>query len=281
MKKFFLIFIPAIIIALIFIPVFHLVMSFKEKGALQVTSFPESKVYLDGNYIGTTPLCKCEATDMLKAGSYTVRLVPENKDLSEFQEKITISSNVLTVVDRKFAKDSLSEGSVISLTPLKDKKKTELLIVSLPEGSTILLDDSEIGKTPFSFKDPTESDHVLTVRKTGYKEKIIRIRTPLGYKLTVAAYLSTVSDLSLTTTSASQSAATLTPSPTISGTTILILDTPTGFLRVRTTINGEEMGRVVPGEIYEFVSEQGSWFEIKLKDGRNGWISSQYAKKQD
>lgn len=282
MKKFFLIFVPAVFITSLLVFLLQFIMGYgSQKGALQVTSAPESKVYLDGKYIGQTPLCKCNSTDMLKTGGYTIKLVPTDKELSEFQEKITISSGVLTVVDRKFARDSLSEGSVISLSPLKDKNKTELLVVSLPERSTILLDGSEIGKTPLSFKDPTVSDHALVIKKTGYKEKTIRIRTPLGYKLTVAAYLSTIDSLdNLKESTASSSAFTsITPSPSDSVAKVVILDTPTGFLRVRDSINGTEIARVTPGDSYELVKEQSGWFEIKLNNGTTGWISSQYAEK--
>jgi hypothetical protein len=222
---------------------------------------------------------------MLQTGDYTIRMLPTKGGLSEFQEKVTISEGVLTVVDRKFAKDSLSEGSVISLTPLSDKKATELLVASLPEGTTVFLDSNKIGNTPILFKNPTESDHTLKITKNGYKDKIIRIRTPLGYKLTVAAYLSINSDLSAdqnASASATQSSTgTPTPSPTpLSGTTVLILDTPTGFLRVRDSIGGAEIGRVNPGEEYKYMDEREGWFEIKLNDGTTGWISNQFAKKQ-
>src|SRR5258706_10908174 len=193
MKKFLLLSVFSFIFTFLFVLGFQYFMTLRsQKGALQVTSSPDSKVYLNGKYIGTTPLCKCESSDMLKTGDYTIRLVPTVSGLSEFQEKITVSEAVLTVVDRKFAKGSLSEGSVISLTPLSDKKKTELLVASLPEGAIVLLDNNEIGKSPLSFKNPTESDHVLKIKKDGYKEKTIRIRTPLCYKLVVAVYLSTL-----------------------------------------------------------------------------------------
>lgn len=289
MKRFLLLAISSIVLTFFFVLGFQYVMQLRShKGALQVTASPESKVYLNDKYLGTTPLCKCEAADMLATGDYTIKLVPTKGGFSEFQEKITISEAVLTVVDRRFAKDSLSDGSVISLSPLSDKTKTELLVASLPEGSTVLLDDNEIGTTPLSFKDPTESDHVLTIQKNGYKQKTIRIRTPLGYKLTVAAYLSTVdnlSDLSSqkdATRSADASAdALLTPSPALSEKTVLILDTPTGFLRVRDRIDGAEVSRVTPGETYPYVDEQTGWVQIKLKDGTTGWISSQYTQKQE
>ena len=286
MKKFILILISSIILTILFVICFQYILQLRsQKGALQVTSSPESKVYINGKYLGTTPLCKCEGTEMLQTGDYTIRMIPTKGGLSEFQEKVTISEGVLTVVDRKFAKDSLSEGSVISLTPLQDKKAAELLVASLPEGTTVFLDSNKIGNTPILFKHPTESDHTLKITKNGYKDKIIRIRTPLGYKLTVAAYLSINNDLSAdqnASASATQSGTgTPTPSPTpLSGTTVIILDTPTGFLRVRDSIGGAEIGRVNPEEEYKFVDEKEGWFEIKLKDGTNGWISNQFAKKQ-
>lgn len=283
MKKLFFIILPTLLIGILFVfGLQYFLNDSSRKGALQITSAPESKVYLDGKYIGLTPLCKCDNSEMIKPGSYTVRLIPSDKNLAEFQEKITISSGVLTVVDRKFAKDSLSEGSVISLTPLTEKEKTELLVVSLPEGATILLDSNEIGKTPYSYKDPTVSDHVLTLKKSGYKEKTVRIRTPLGYKLTVAAYLSTVDSLvaSETASSAAPLIISITPTPTIIGKILTILDTPTGFLRVRDKIGGVEIARVIPGERYVLVSEKSGWYEIKLKNGDTGWIISQFASKK-
>jgi len=280
MKKFLLLAFSSLILTILFVLVFQYIMQLRsQKGALQVTSFPESKVYLNGAYIGKTPLCKCDNNDMLKVGDYTIRLVPLKNDLAEFQEKISISESVLTVVDRKFAKDALSEGSVISLSPLSDKKKTELIVVSLPEGAGVSLDSNEIGKTPISINNPTESDHVLKINKNGYREKMVRIRTLAGYKLTVVAYLATDDQITdQTTASASASILDVTPTP-VAGKSVLILDTPTGFLRVRETVGGTEIGRVTPGETYELVDEQSGWVQIKLKDGTIGWISSEYTKK--
>lgn len=59
--------------------------------------------------------------------------------------------------------------------------------------------------------------------------------------------------------------------------TILIKDTPTGWLRVRETPGGREVGRVNPGESYLLADQNDSWFQIKLNDGSLGWISAQYA----
>lgn len=280
MKKVLLIIICAIFIGILSFAVFQYFFNSSKRGALQVTSSPESKVYLNDKYLGQTPLCKCEAANMQPSGDYTIRLVPIDQSLLEFQEKINITEGVLTVVDRKFGKDSLSEGAIISLTPLNDKKKTELLVVAIPSKSEIFLDNNKIGETPFLFNNPTESDHALIVKKEGYKEKNIRIRTPLGYKLTVALYLSIADATNQASPSAQVS---FVPTPTqITVSKVVILDTPTGFLRVResASIASAEIARVSPSERVEVVSEQTGWFEIKLKDGKIGWISSQYAAKK-
>jgi len=225
---------------------------------------------------------------MVVPGDYTIRLVPLDSSLQEFQEKITVSQGVLTVVDRKFGTNGQSEGSIISLTPLDDKTKSQLLVVSFPQGAQVLLDDQSIGTTPLLYNNPTESDHDLKVSKDGYNEKDIRIRTPLGYKLTVAAYLSTnTTGLSTNVPSPSilppSPSATPSASPSPSQTpSVVIQNTPTGYLRVRAgpSVSATEVGQVTPGKSYPLDSEVAGWDEITLSDGTTGWISAQYAKKQ-
>ena len=56
-----------------------------------------------------------------------------------------------------------------------------------------------------------------------------------------------------------------------------IKDTPTGWLRVRETPRGEEIGKVLPGEKYLLVEDEEDWFRIVLTDGSFGWISKNYS----
>jgi hypothetical protein len=276
MKKVFLILTTAIVLGFLFFGIIQYFTSANTKmGALQITSSPESQVYINDELIGQTPLCKCEAGDTMRAGEYTIKLVPSGIEGEEYQEKIKISDGVLTVVDRKFGVNSTSSGSVISLTPLSDKSKTELLVVSIPSQASIYLDNNKIGNTPYLFENPTISDHSLRIAREGYVEKTIRIRTPESYKLTVVAYLATGDEGDINS---------ILPSPTPSSTeekseTVIILDTPTGFLRVResASISSREIARVSPGETFELITEGSGWYQIKLSDGTSGWISSQYA----
>lgn len=277
MKKIIFVILCFLIALLIFVLIVFLLGKRPEKGALQITSSPNSKVYINDKLIGQTPLCQCEGNKMLGVGDYTIRLVPISGNFEPFQRRITITSKVLTVVDRTFSQTALSQASIISLTEIADKTDAQISVISFPSNSGVYLDSNLVGQTPTLLKNITESDHEIKVTRDGYKDKVIRIRTVLGYRLDALIYLGI--DPNIATASAILISS---PSAAVSKPTVVILDTPTGFLRVRSTasLGGAEVAQVKPGETYDLVSEQTSWYEIKLKNGNTGWISSQYAKKQ-
>ncbi len=278
MKRILLFIAPLLIAVFIFFGILFFLDRKTGKGALQVTSVPQSKVYLDNKLLGNTPLCACELPQMLLVGDYTVKLVPIEGSLRPFEEKITINKSTLTVVDRTFSDNGNSDGSIISLSPLDNKKDIEVLVISLPDIANVFLDNNPVGVTPLLLKQVSESDHDLRVTLTGYKDKSIKIKTALGFKLNSLIFLGISNDLSNEPIASPSS--TLTPTVTISK--VLILNTPTGFLRVRedSSISSSEIAQVKPGEEYELIDQKEGWFEIKLADGRIGWISSSYAVKE-
>ena len=152
------------------------------------------------------------------------------------------------------------------------------MIISLPDKANVFLDSNPVGVTPLLLKQVSESDHDLRLTRDGYKDKSIRIKTALGFRLSSLIFLGVNADLS--NPLVASPTATLSSSVTVSK--VLILDTPTGFLRVRenSSINSAEIGQIKPGESYELISEKVGWFEIKLTDEKTGWISAQYAIKQ-
>lgn len=259
----------------IFSIVLFLVNKDSGKGALQVTAQPQSRVYLDGKLIGKTPLCKCELKDMINTGEYKIRIVPEKEGFDSFESKITVSPKVLTVVDRTFNSNSQSSGSIINLKKLSDKNNLELQVISLPQNSQVFLDNNAVGFTPVTLKNITESDHEIKITRDGYQDKVIRIRTVKGFKLEALAFLG-VSPTTVLEESGKPLASTKVSK-------VVILQTPTGFLRVResASIGSSEIGRVSPGEKFDLVSEEEGWFEIKFEEDKTGWVSAQYAEKED
>lgn len=284
MKKVLFFLIPLLLVIIVLSGVSFYLSRESGKGALQVTSNPKASVYLNGKLIGQAPLCKCEAADMLAVGDYNIRLVTEDNSLPPFEEKIKISPSVLTVVDRTFGRGASGEGSVISLSKLNNPKSSELLIISFPDNAQTFVNNNASKDTPLLLKDLIESDHEIKLTKDGYKEKIIRIRTIPGYKLTVLAYLGVNPVIENITPSPDLKSDknNSTPSASASTVKVLILQTPTGFLRVRedASVGSAEVARVIPGDTLKLIEEKGSWFKVKLEDGKEGWISAQYAKKQ-
>lgn len=279
MKRVFLLLFP-IFLALCIFSIFSYFLSQSQngKGALQITSLPLSNVYLNGKLIGKTPLCKCEGADLLPSGEYTVRLVPLAGDnLSPFEEQVSISKAVLTVVDRTFGIGEGSSGFVINLTPLTDKKAVQLFVSSFPTGASVSVDNTPQGTTPVLLKTLTASDHDLTISKSGYKEKVVHIHTGEGYQLNATVTLS-ILPLDATASAALQSVP-LTVAPKQK---VIILQTPTGFLRVRSgpSVGASESAQVKPGDSFEYVDEQTGWYEIKLTNGATGWVSADYSEKQ-
>ena len=299
--------IPSIILAvIIFLGFQFFFLRNSGKGALQVTATPDSTVYLNGKAIGSTPLCKCEGTNMLATGEYTLRLVPKDNNLLPYEEKITINKALLTVVDRKFGSQATSEGSIITLSPLSDKERAEILVLSLPEGAQVLLDNDPVGDTPITLEDVTASRHELKLRKDGYKEKSLPILTTKGYRLQATIYLGIdeTAALSPTPTPSVSPSGTLTPTPTgkqgtptptpkksgspTPGTAakakgkIEVLETPNGFLRVRASNStaSEEITRLNTGDTVDFISLESGWYQVKLSNGQVGWVSADYVEEQ-
>ncbi len=59
---------------------------------------------------------------------------------------------------------------------------------------------------------------------------------------------------------------------------IRILETGVGFLNVRdgASLQAEKIGRVQPGEVYEYKEVQNDWYRIVHPELQEAWVSGQY-----
>ncbi|MDP2585815.1 MAG: PEGA domain-containing protein, partial [Candidatus Levybacteria bacterium] len=277
MKRVLVFLAPLLIAIAIFFGILFLFDRKTGKGALHVTSIPQSKVYLGDKLIGTTPFCACDLAQMVDVGNYAIKLIPLSGNFNPFEERITINKSTLTAVDKTFADNGEGEGNIIELMPLNNKKDVEVLIVSMPDKANVFLDGNPVGITPLLLRQVSESDHDLRLTRDGYKDKSIKIRTALGFKLSSLIFLGVKADLSSFVASISA-----TPSSAIAVSKVLILNTPTEYLNVResNSVASNKIAQIKPGESYELIEEQEGWFKIKLVDGKEGWISSKYAIKE-
>jgi eukaryotic-like serine/threonine-protein kinase len=206
-KKIILFLTPLLILTILFLIIVLIVNRESGKGALQVTSVPDSQVFLDGKFIGKTPLCLCDLEQLVKVGEYSIKIVPTKSGFKEYEQKIQIYQGVLTVVDRTFDKKaSAATGSIITLSDISDKEKSEVLVVSFPTGAQVVLDSNVKGETPLEIKDVTPSDHEIKLLKDGYKEKVIKVKTIPGKRLEAIVNLGIRTDLTNEIQKASPSA---------------------------------------------------------------------------
>lgn len=247
------------------------------RGGLQVTSNLKATVFLDNKPIGTTPFNKSDPGETIPSGMHDLKIVPEDKNFSPYSAKIDINPGVLTAVDRTFLPGALASSYILTLEKT-NKDDAEVFIASIPDGALVFVDGESKGVTPFSEK-LSPSEHEIEIDKAGFSKKTVRIRAVKSYKLVLNVVLGVEGEdeIQNTTTPTPQ----VSESPTIapSKNSVIIKDTPTGFLRVRATAStgSQEIGRVIPGEAYEFTDENNSWYKIVLSDGKEGWISKTYA----
>lgn len=288
----------------------------KSQAALQVSSVPKATLFLNGEHKGPTPF----SDENLKAGEYTLKLVPESSDilLSPWETKLKLTPGVLTVVNYEFGlTEDESAGEILTLETISDKKAAEIAVVSTPDGAVVSLDGEPQGFAPLSLTSIAEGDHLITVSLPGYEERQIKAKTINGYRLSISVQLA-LEDIGEQPVAADEDAspsadqdeeADLTPTPTpdeidttptptpkeTSGSTpdldrpYVTIDSPdVGWVRVRknpcTTEEDrcEELAKANDGESYKFLESNGTgWYKIQYDDDIAGWISGKYAEKYE
>lgn len=269
-------------------------------AGLKVETTPPSLVFIDNVEVGLSPIDK-----LLVPGEVMVKIIPnsDSGNLSVYQTKVRITPKTYTVIKRDFgSNDDESQGEIISLLPQSDNKAGLSIVTSGPESASVVIDGLPQGLTPLSLPSISPGPHQIRVTAPGFSPRNITAQALSGYRLTINVKLSSVSTpqtvptptLSIITPSPATPSATprvsATPGPTSKSASlirpyVMIKDTPTGYLRVRSspTTGAVEVGRINPGESYKLLQSQSNWYQIQvnLSATSSGWISSEYATKYE
>lgn len=247
-------------------------------GGILVDTNPISNVFINGNLVGKTPYT---GTDM--TGQVSLRLEPEDSKLGllAYETKINLQPGIQTVVRRDFgASEEFSSGDIISFEKV-NTSSTGLVIISVPDNSQVLIDGIVDGFSPYNSASVASGPHTITVSSPGFEDRTINIKTRQGYRL--IAYVKLAKNKEENVSSSPS------PTPQVSTKTFVVInDTPTGFLRMRTQpgTSGEEIAELKPGDKYPFLEEDAAsgWFKIQYKEsvpglpnGIVGWVSNQYS----
>ncbi len=269
-------------VAFVLIKLFFDVAS-KKEGRLQVFSRPGAAVFMDNVMKGNTPFI-----NTFKEGEYLLKVVPDGVATSaaSWQKKVSIFSGSLTYVDVQLESTDISSWADLYWLTKQEgffNKSTGLKVETEPSGALIYIDNDEKGVSPLTLDNLVEGSHELSVFMPGFSRRSKKINISPGFQL--HAYIK----LALDPSQKSQYTI-IEPSPLATAAasiaepanTVRILDTPTGWLRVRNepTLEGSESARVNPGQRFELLEEQTGWYKIKIDSIVEGWISSQYAEKK-
>ncbi len=250
------------------------VKSRKSTAGLKIETNPESLVFVDNIQIGSTPIDK-----IFPPGEILLKLIPNSSSsaLTAYQTKVRLTDQTFTIVRRDFAgSEAESSGDIVSLQPQPGKAASITAVSAGSELASVVLDGQPQGFTPLLATVPA-GDHQVTFTAPGFASRTINIKAIDGYKLNLLVKLSggpvePTPVLANTTTA---------PSPTPVRPYVIIKDTPTGFLNVRSkpSPSGDKIGSLKPKELYPFLSQQDDWYLIQaeLEATSSGWISKTYA----
>ena len=233
------------------------VLGIKESAGLRVLSTPDgADVYIDNQPVGKTPF----QSDSLEASEISIKL---QSDSDFWEGKVRLGSHTITFVNRSLSKDTTVAGEILTLEP-----GSGVNVMSSPSGANVEVDGNSLGQTPGAF-DVSSSDHTFVISRDGFLNRSIKATVPSGYKLIISVDLASSEEVVTTPN----------PSPTP---IVTVLSTPTGFLRVRDkpSTSGKELAQVKPSQELELVEELSGWDKVKLPDGTEGYVSSQYVTKE-
>jgi len=238
----------------------------KAASALEVNTLPKSRVFLDGKELGETPF----KNEKFLPGEYTLSLLPEGTaSFSSWERKISLNPRLLTYINYIFGPtERESAGEILTLEKI-DKGKGEIIFLSDPDGASFSLDGEDQGTTPKVLSGFENGEHQIGFSFPGYHKRSFTIKTWASHKLLVNVKLAGIVEE-------------IPPQASMSAVSkVKILETPTGWLRVRVdpSLSASETAKVKPGEEYLLVEEQGEWFKIQYEEGKAGWVTVEYAQK--
>ena len=240
---------------------FKVLIGVSDKSGINIATFPTAaRVFLDNIETGTTPF---EGKDLISK-EYILKIQKDNLD---WEGKVNLNPGVVTLVNRDLALGiASSAGEILTL-----EKGQGVTVISTPSNADVEIDGKNIGKTPIAVNIDT-GEHTFNISHSNYLNRSIRAQVLKNYNLTMTVDLA-LSEADLSTPQA----------PVITKTPQLIVkNTPTGFLRVRdkASLNGKEIAQVKPGDTLILLESLGSWDRVRLSDGTEGFVSSDYVSKK-
>lgn len=142
----------------------------------------EAQVYMDSNLLTEkTPY----ESKTIRPGEHKIQLKTASR---QYETTIDFLPNTQVVVSRDLGvSDIFSSGQNFWIE--KTDSQTVLSVISEPSDASVFIDNTEVGKTPFSTSTITPGEYDFRVEMTGYEAQSARIKIQKGYNLNSALKL--------------------------------------------------------------------------------------------
>lgn len=260
-------------------------------GKLTINSSPVASVFIDNVAIGKTPFKE----EKHKVGEYLIKLIPEGvaTDTASWSGKISVEKDILTYVNIDLGSSDLTTaGEIFTMKKSNTAKRGygEIYVETEPDGALISLDNDEKGVATLVLENVVPGPHEISVFMPGFFRRTKKVNVVAGYRL-YAKFKLAVDQSQQFITPIEEKEATKSAKTGFKK-TVVIKDTPTGWLRVRVepSLEASESAKIKPKERYELLEEKEGWYKIKFNGNQEGliegefdegWISSSYAEKEE
>lgn len=162
-------------------------LELKNKAGLQViTNDVAVSIFLNEQFLGKTPFL----TKDLKPGDYTIKIEPEDSQLVAYETSIKLRKGMLSVVTWTPGKTLAESGGVIyELEKLPDRNKTEISVMSIPDGAIISLDNGSKEFAPFTSENEQPGHHEFEATLPSYVTQQHTINLDKGFRLSILVKL--------------------------------------------------------------------------------------------
>jgi hypothetical protein len=271
-----LVFLAIFVVIQFFSPDKYISRLFTKTGTLSVESIPKTNVFLSNNLVGQTPL-----QTNIKAGVYTIKLVPEvtQASLIPYSATVRVFQGTTTYVNHELAtKDLQSAGEILSLEE-SGSTKAQIWVNTDPPGVFVSLDGQDRGVSPVFMDNVSDGSHDLSVRGDGFIARSVKVNAVNGYKLNADFKLMIDENYQKPANDKKKEK----DKKVKKAEKLLILDTPTGWLRVREAPNlsASESAQVKPGDEFIYFEEQSNWYQIEYEEDKLGWVFGDYVELVD
>lgn len=167
-----------------------LIRDFYSNTSLIVTSVnSQSEIKINGKDYGKTN----QTISNLPEGSYSVeleRVAQEPNFYKAHTFNIDVTKNTESILSIEIGPNSIIGGYMLYYTENPSRNRSGTLSVSTDNvDADVYIDNEFQGKTPFSTRDISSTNHSLRVSATGYESQNIPIIVRDGYNLNVNIYL--------------------------------------------------------------------------------------------